>query len=187
MSLTSFPNISPRPLRLRGHSPIGFTLVEILLALALSALIFTAIAATVDAVTGLEHRASQIARDDRVALLLLDRMTRELTAIDRAGDTEVLVGLDHDRRDEFRVWTLAYGAPRLITYRWDGEIFQRTDLDPMRLLAAAALPLHSVTALNVHYTGPTGRVDAWQGTDPPRSVAVEITVKDQVYGTIVPL
>lgn len=165
----------------------GFTLIEVLVALALASLVFASVAATIDAVAGLERRAAARAREDRTAQVLLARIGRELSSASRLGDTESLRVRDHELVDELSIWTLAYGPPRRVSYRWTGERLDRVDEDPAGTEPASVSDVPEVTALDVHCHSENGRVAAWEGGGLPASVAIELRIAGRTYGTIVPL
>ncbi len=174
-----------RRLNARSCGSPGFTLIEVLLALALGALVFAAVAATVDSVAGLERRAARLSREDRLAQMLLTRMTRELTAVVRTADTTALVVIDRTRQDDLAVWTLAYGRPRRVQYSWNGERLDRHDQDPTLMENGEPVDLPGVTSLDIHLLTTTGRGDRWDEPALPSGVAIEVTIAGRVYGTIV--
>lgn len=169
------------------HPRAGFTLLEVLVALALGSLVFASVAATIDAVADLERRTATRAREDRTAQILLARIGRELTSASRLGDTEALRIRDHGLVDELSVWTLAYGPPRRVSYRWTGNRLDRIDEDPTSTDPASVSDVPDVTVLDIHCQSENGRVAAWEGGGLPASVSIELRIAGRTYGTIVPL
>jgi prepilin-type N-terminal cleavage/methylation domain-containing protein len=163
----------------------GFTLLEILMALAISALLLAGVASTLTAVTTTSDSVRRSSLDDRVASILMDRLALELGSAIRRADTDAATGREDGVRDEIALWTAAYGSPRRIRYFWREETLWRQESDPVWRDEPAAVPVRAVTRLGFRYhDGQTWR-EGWTDRALPAGIAVELRVNERVYGTIV--
>ncbi len=165
----------------------GFTLIEILLALAIGVLVLGGLTATLRTAVTLEGAAARENAEDRVARILLDRMGRELGSAFPAmpGETRVLEGRDGGLQDYLSVWTAAYGTPRRVEYAWDRSGLVRREIDLTNAREAVAIPIRGVSRLGLRYWNGTGWVEEWTERASPKAVAVQVMAGETLYGTIV--
>lgn len=163
----------------------GFTLVELLLALSISALILGGISSTVFSLVSAQTGIEEITEEDRAARQLMHRLRREFfSVITGAGDSAVVIR-DSDRRDELLLTTGAYGTPREIRYFWDGDVFTRTERDPSLLDPALPVPLGIIEEANFRYYDESAWRDSYIGADTGGGLAIELVIDGKKYGTIV--
>jgi type II secretory pathway component PulJ len=172
----------------------GTTLLETLVALAVTALVLAALAGLVSRAHAARTRATAAA--DRVAAVrtVLVRMAAELEAA-RAPGTEVT-------RDPTRLWSalrftttvrdpappgVLAGDVRLVGYRVepDGALVRRETARPAPPDAVetdGTALLHGVRAFRVRCFDGTAWVDAWPAGPLPRAVQLDLAVDDGAGG-----
>jgi prepilin-type N-terminal cleavage/methylation domain-containing protein len=168
-----------------GPHPAAFTLLEILMALAISALLLAGVATTLTAVTTTSDSVRRSSLDDRVGSILLDRLALELGSAIRRDDTDVVAGREDGVRDELAIWTAGYRSPRRVRYFWLEETLWREETDPVWRDSPAPIAVRGVTRLGFRYHDGQAWREGWTDRGLPRGIAVELHVNDRVYGTIV--
>jgi len=165
----------------------GFTLIEILAALAIGSMVMLAIAETFYSAVMIEKQNGNKSADDRTASILLNKMSREIISAFRFEDTSVFKSEGNGEKDNITIWTGAYGVPKFVEYEWQSETLLRKEIDTTKLRKNKPIPIRGVTKLGLRFYDNNGWHEDWNGNGIPKGIAIELHIGSKVYGTITTL
>lgn len=167
------------------NSSGGFTLVEVLLAIAIGAIILGGISSTLFSLTSSEERVSKVTARDRIARRLLFRIRREVEAIQRNHPLGTIRGADAKDRDDMDIRTSAYGEFSEVKYFWRDGVLWRSAASGGEAVAPDPVRLESVEKFTVRYYGEKGWEESWSSPATPRGVSILLTIDGMNYGSVI--
>lgn len=165
----------------------GFTLVEILVALLITALILGGISSTLHAVVSAEEAVDTAIKGDRLARLLLNRMDREIVSVVRKNSFAALVAPGSSPQAEIILWTNTYGSPRRVEYTWKGKRFFRIEEDPVIEHPPREVPIVGVEELQMDFFDGETWLSSWTKPEVPLGVRIVLIIEGKKYGSIIDL
>ena len=165
----------------------GFTLVEVLLAIAIGAVILGGISSTLFSLISAEKQVEKVTERDRAARRLMFRVRREIQAALLAAPGGPISGADGGDQDSMEILTGAYGAPSRVEYFWQDGILWRRQSDPTRVTAEDPVPLRSVETFTLRYFSEDEWREDWDAAEPPRGVSVLLRIGGKDFGTVISL
>lgn len=191
--------ISPGPAAFaRGRRRSGgFTLAELLVASAISAIVAMTAYAVLNAVVRGAGAVERAAHDRTVARSVIERLRREiagavsLRAPARPDAAEAPPRADGDTRPRASLSILTLdgeeGLPSEVAYTFEGETMVRWARACDDARPSEGVPVGGVEALGLRYGRNGEWADDWSDTRPPTAVAIRIWVERTEYVTVVPV